>query len=78
MKVIEAKPWIYAFECKSCGSKLEAEAEDVKIGDFGSMGEYETHPYVSCPVCEGVTKIPWNKMVPKVTALAEGKSKQRD
>ncbi len=75
MKVIEAKPWVYAFKCRSCGSKLEAGPEDVKIGDFGSMGDYESNPYATCPICERDCIIPWSKLVPKVEVLARAKSK---
>lgn len=42
MKVIEEKPWSCVFECRGCGSKLEAEAGDVRVG--------HTEFYVTCMV----------------------------
>ena len=75
MKVLEAKPWVFVFHCKGCNSKLEAESDDVLIGSFGSMGDYESHPYVACPICESDHLIPWSKLIPKVEALAKSKSK---
>ena len=76
MKIIEEKPFVYRFTCKSCGSELEAEASDVEIGDFGSAAFDTTHlsPYVTCPVCDRDEMIAWSKLPPKVEAMARKKS----
>ena len=62
MKVLEKKPfWVFA--CCGCGSKLEAEVSDVRVGYFG--GSYcengERKYYVSCPVCGAANILPGNK-----------------
>jgi transcription elongation factor Elf1 len=55
MRTIEqaSKSWSYVFTCKACGSKLEADAEDVEVDGFG--GNYkdygDTGYFVSCGVC---------------------------
>ena len=72
MKVIEAKEFTYAFSCGDCKSRLEVQAEDVRVAEFGScLSGYSRHPYVTCPVCDEDTKITWNKLPAKVEAMAE-------
>lgn len=52
MKVIERKPWKHEFTCKGCGSKLEAEREDVLYWSGCDMGgDWDCGYYVKCAVC---------------------------
>lgn len=38
------EPYPRELECESCGSKLEYEKEDMKVGVFGAM-------HIKCPLC---------------------------
>lgn len=52
MKVIERKPWAHEFTCKGCGSKLEAERQDVLYWEGHDMGgDFDNGYYVKCAVC---------------------------
>lgn len=75
MKIIEEKPFAHEFECKGCGSKLVAEASDVRYGDFGScLSDSSNYRYyVVCVVCEKLHFI--DKVTPKVDKLAQKASK---
>ena len=72
MKVLKrASPWTHKFTCKGCHSELEAEASDVKVGEFGGVayaGESgETKYYVICIVCR-TNHILKDKQVPQDVA----------
>jgi hypothetical protein len=74
MKVIDSRPFSFAFECRACGSKLEAEAADVKVGYFGPNWGGETPErlyYVSCVVCGTDRTLPCGKVPPLVQELAD-------
>lgn len=53
MKVVEEKRFEHEFTCKGCGSKLIAEADDIRYGDFGAGygGDTDWQYYARCPVC---------------------------
>lgn len=74
MKVIERKPWSYSFTCRGCQSKLEAESSDVREGEFGSMGDYDTEFYVRCTVCGDDHIIAASKIPRDVQHLARAAS----
>lgn len=75
MKVIENKPWAFPFDCKGCGSKLEAEVRDVRVRIVGSFDDFETEYYVTCAVCETLHKVPFNRITPAVDQSARANSK---
>lgn len=55
MKIVDDKTagWTMAVRCEDCGSTLEIEETDVRIGEFGSWdGPGERLPYVVCSVCK--------------------------
>ncbi|HEY9585581.1 MAG TPA: hypothetical protein VJJ02_03270 [Candidatus Paceibacterota bacterium] len=78
MKVLERKPWSWVFNCKGCGSKLEAEPGDVVVGYFG--GSYcengDREYYVSCPECGTDTIVTRSKLTAAVTKSADAKEKK--
>jgi len=51
MKVVERKDWNHEYTCGKCGSKLVAEADDVRYGRHGCYDDFETRYYVTCVVC---------------------------
>ena len=56
MKVVSdgTTDWKHTLTCDRCGSKLEIEERDVKLGEFGANYGGETpeeSAYVKCPVC---------------------------
>lgn len=53
MRVIEEKPWTLGIVCKSCGSKLEVEATDVRAVEFEISDCDHTALHAKCPVCFG-------------------------
>ena len=75
MKVLKKKPWSWVFTCKGCGSKLEAEMGDVRVGYFG--GSYcengDKEYYVSCPECGETEFVPERKLSPAVSEAADKK-----
>jgi hypothetical protein len=77
VKIVDEKPFNYEFECRGCKSKLAAEAKDVKVGLFGSMGDYDREYYVECPVCGTIRTLEYTQLTPKVQAMADRKEKRR-
>ena len=73
MKVLEKKPWGWVFDCKGCGSKLEASIEDIKWAYFG--GSYcengEKKHYAVCPLCGSDNILPDAKVVPHIEKKAK-------
>lgn len=66
MKVLSKKEWSFKFTCKGCSSELEAGEEDVAKGSFGSMGDYSTEYYATCPVCGKYYFFKWEDIPPKM------------
>lgn len=80
MKILDAKPFAYLFECHKCGSQLEAEAEDVQVGYFGANyggDRPERTYYVTCPVCGTDKTLGVDELTPAVRQLADGKESHR-
>ena len=81
MKVLKKgnwkEEWKFVFDCKECGSKLEAEVADVKVGYFGGgyCEEGDRRYYVSCPECENCVFIPEEKLSALVKKGADMKKK---
>ncbi len=79
MKIIEEKPFNFAFECRGCKSQLVAEAEDVSVDYFGPNygGDSPTRGYyVTCPVCGTDKVLEYSQTTPKVRELADSKEKR--
>jgi uncharacterized protein YlaI len=79
VKIIDEKPFGFEFECESCKSRLQAEADDVRIGYYGANygGERPVRGfYVKCPVCETEKRLEDSDVPPKVRTLAQ--LKERD
>lgn len=76
MKVVDEKPFNYEFECRGCKSKLVAEAGDVRVGQFGAMGDYERAYYVTCPVCDSDHRLKYTDLTPKVRTMADRKERR--
>ncbi len=72
MKIVEAKPFQYPFTC-ACGSKLVAEAGDVRYAEFGvaSTGNFQWNYYVNCPVCARDRRLKFDEVPPNVKMLAQ-------
>ena len=51
MKILERGKTTEELTCYKCKSKLEIESSDIKSGQFGMCGDYDTEYYVICPVC---------------------------
>lgn len=71
MKILKEHPFSYEFDCRRCGSQLVAAAEDVKVGYFGAMGDYDREYYVTCPVCSTDHTLGYRVITPKVRELAD-------
>jgi len=79
VKIIDEKPFGFEFECEGCKSRLNAEADDVRVGYYGANygGDQPTRGYyVICPVCETEKRLKDTDVPPKVRTLA--KLKERD
>lgn len=37
--------------CDGCDARLEASGADIRVGEFGAMGDYDKMFYVECPRC---------------------------
>ena len=44
--------WKCQHTCVRCSSEIEFELEDVKKGQFGQLGDYNTEYYVPCLICQ--------------------------
>lgn len=74
MKVLEELPYGFEFTCDGCGSRLAAEASDVKVGYFGPSWGGETperHYYVTCVVCGTNRLLESDQLTPRVQELAD-------
>jgi hypothetical protein len=44
--------WSIEWTCGGCSALLRSTGDDVRIGEFGSMGDYDKMFYVDCPRCK--------------------------
>lgn len=78
MKVVVEKIW-WEFPCKSCGSKCQAEPEDVSSRpnidcDGDAVGSI---PIVECGKCGKEHDVPQAKITPKIEGIAAQKRMRR-
>lgn len=81
MKILKRAEWKHEFTCRGCKSTLLAEADDVRVGDFGSCGDYDTEFYVECPICETCHRFGgWytDKLPADVKKMASERRKQKE
>lgn len=80
MKVVRESPLGFnlEFECRTCKSVLEAEIDDVKVGNFSSS--YCDAPasryYVECPVCGTKRVLEASELNYKVRAAADKRDRE--
>jgi hypothetical protein len=43
--------WTCDWTCGGCDASLRSTGDDVAIGEFGAMGDYDKMFYVECPRC---------------------------
>lgn len=80
MRIVNAKPYEFEFECRDCGSKLIAEADDVKVGYFGANyggDSPERQYYVQCPICGTQRVLHENQTTPDVRKSADRTDRRR-
>jgi hypothetical protein len=44
--------WSVNWTCGGCEARLRSTGDDVAMGQFGAMGDYDTEFYVECPICQ--------------------------
>ncbi len=43
--------WFVDWTCGGCNAVLRSTGDDVRVGEFGAMGDYDKMFYVDCPEC---------------------------
>ena len=43
--------WFVDWTCGGCEARLRSTGDDVRVGEFGAMGDYDKMFYVECPLC---------------------------
>lgn len=76
MRIIEEGPseFSHEFTCPRCKTKLEATAEDVRLGDFGSIGECRLEYYTECTICQYEYRLDEKAIPFRVKQLAHKKA----
>jgi Zn finger protein HypA/HybF involved in hydrogenase expression len=76
MKIVDEKPFNYEFKCRQCSSRLIAEIDDVRVGDFGSSDMSHYKYYVVCPVCHADHVLKDSLVPPHVRNVANKKGRR--
>lgn len=52
IKLADPAAWKHNWICKGCGSHLECDGRDIRMGGSGMDPGGDDTPYVNCPVCD--------------------------
>jgi hypothetical protein len=77
MRLIEEGHWKQVYQCRSCNSRVEAEADDIEFGDFGAGygDDHDWRFFWRCPWCKTQNKPPESTLAPHVMTLARARQR---
>ena len=76
LEIPEPGKWSIDWTCGGCCARLRSTGDDVRIGEFGAMGDYDKMFYVDCPRC-GRCKT-WKLSTSDLPKFVQYEAKQRD